>query len=452
MNVVSSTLNLSSNQFTVVVPGAALTDGQYQLVFAPTLTGSVDPTPLYTGGNGVATNYTGRVLIAGGNVYLVVTLNTYNVTYATNNATSGTAPTDSNTYTNGQTVTVLGNTGGLTRTGYTLTGWNTAADGSGTSYAVTGSATFIMGPANVKLWPVWTSATLSGNATLTSLAVAPGTLTPVFNSGTTNYAVTNANAVSAVTVTVTNADVTATNQLFLNDVSQGLLPSGTASVSLPLGVGSTNVIRVLVTAQDGLTTSNYFVTVTRLSTNASLANLVINAGAVTNVLNPGFAYNVFSYTTANAFTNYQVQVTASSQDQTAALQFSVNGGGYSALTSGVASSVQSLSQPPTPQSTLVVKSVSQDLSVTNLYTVDVTVQPSLVAFKLTNSVVGGTNLVLTWPADHTGYQLLTQTNNLQKGVSKNTNDWGSIGFTTTNAAVIPISKTNLNSYYRLVYP
>ena len=100
----------------------------------------------------------------------------------------------------------------------------------------------------------------------------------------------------------------------------------------------------------------------------------------------------------------------------------------------------------------MVKSVSQDLSVTNLYTVDVTVQPSLVAFKLTNSVVGGTNLVLTWPADHTGYQLLTQTNNLQKGVSKNTNDWGSIGFTTTNAAVIPISKTNLNSYYRLVYP
>jgi uncharacterized repeat protein (TIGR02543 family) len=162
MNVVSSTLNLSSNQFTVVVPGAALTDGQYQLLFAPNITGSVNPTPLYAGGNGVATNYTGKINLVGtNNIYLIVTLNTYTVTYATNNATSGTAPTDSNTYTNGQMVTVLANTGGLTRPGYTFAGWNTASDGSGTSYAASGSAIFTMGPANVKLWPVWTAAVTS---------------------------------------------------------------------------------------------------------------------------------------------------------------------------------------------------------------------------------------------------------------------------------------------------
>ena len=34
----------------------------------------------------------------------------------------------------GATVTVLGNTGSLVKTGYTFTGWNTAANGSGTSY------------------------------------------------------------------------------------------------------------------------------------------------------------------------------------------------------------------------------------------------------------------------------------------------------------------------------
>jgi len=159
-----STLILRSNQFTVVVPGAALTAGQYQLLYAlniDTNVSSVNPTPLYTGGNGVATNYTGRLLIVGtNNIYLIVTINTYNVTYATNNATSGTAPVDSNTYTNGQTVTVLANTGGLARTGYTLAGWSTNLSGPVT-YDASGTATFTMSTAGVKLWPVWTLSTPS---------------------------------------------------------------------------------------------------------------------------------------------------------------------------------------------------------------------------------------------------------------------------------------------------
>ena len=56
------------------------------------------------------------------------------VAYSRNNATGGTAPVDATNYTDGQTVTVLGNTGNLERTGYTFAGWNTAADGSGTNY------------------------------------------------------------------------------------------------------------------------------------------------------------------------------------------------------------------------------------------------------------------------------------------------------------------------------
>ena len=58
--------------------------------------------------------------------------NTYEVTYDANGAT-GTV-TDSNTYTNGQTVTVLGSTG-LTYEGYEFLQWNTKADNSGTTYA-----------------------------------------------------------------------------------------------------------------------------------------------------------------------------------------------------------------------------------------------------------------------------------------------------------------------------
>ena len=60
---------------------------------------------------------------------------TYTVTYNENGATSGSVPTDSNEYNSGASVTVLGNTGELAKTGYVWGGWNTAVNGSGTSYA-----------------------------------------------------------------------------------------------------------------------------------------------------------------------------------------------------------------------------------------------------------------------------------------------------------------------------
>ena len=59
----------------------------------------------------------------------------YIVTYNANGATSGSVPTDSTKYASGASVPVLGNTGTLAKTGYTFDGWNTKADGTGTSYA-----------------------------------------------------------------------------------------------------------------------------------------------------------------------------------------------------------------------------------------------------------------------------------------------------------------------------
>jgi uncharacterized repeat protein (TIGR02543 family) len=64
-------------------------------------------------------------------------------------------PTDSNNYLNGATVTVLGNTGTLIKTGYFFNGWNTAANGTGTSHAASGSVTFVMGSANETLYAQW---------------------------------------------------------------------------------------------------------------------------------------------------------------------------------------------------------------------------------------------------------------------------------------------------------
>lgn len=99
------------------------------------------------------------------NGYPVITdvpINAYTITYNSNGATSGSAPSDSNTYLQGDTVTVQGNTGSLIRTGYTFSGWNTAANGSGSSYAE--GATFTMGAANVTLYAKWTATGGSGNS------------------------------------------------------------------------------------------------------------------------------------------------------------------------------------------------------------------------------------------------------------------------------------------------
>ena len=91
---------------------------------------------------------------------------TYTVTYNGNGSTGGTIPSDANNYEQGDSVTVLGNTGNLEKTqdGISLlfTGWNTATDGSGTSYKETD--TFNMGNANVTLYAQWSAITATGPA------------------------------------------------------------------------------------------------------------------------------------------------------------------------------------------------------------------------------------------------------------------------------------------------
>jgi uncharacterized repeat protein (TIGR02543 family) len=62
---------------------------------------------------------------------------------------------DGGTYSAGDTVTVLGNTGGLAKSGYSFSGWNTAADGTGTGYDA--GDTFVMGSADVTLYADWDS-------------------------------------------------------------------------------------------------------------------------------------------------------------------------------------------------------------------------------------------------------------------------------------------------------
>ena len=84
---------------------------------------------------------------------------TYSVIYDGNGETGGSVPVDNTGYEADTTVTVLGNTGNLVKTGHTFAGWNTSSDGSGTDYS--NGTTFTMGYADVTLYAKWTAGNIS---------------------------------------------------------------------------------------------------------------------------------------------------------------------------------------------------------------------------------------------------------------------------------------------------
>ncbi|SFG06678.1 Listeria/Bacterioides repeat-containing protein [Desulfotomaculum arcticum] len=194
-------------------------------------------------------------------ITLVTTAATYTVTYNGNGSSSGSVPIDRTSYNSGDTVTVAGNGGGLTKTGYTFTGWNTAANGSGTTYAA-GSGTFIIS-ADTTLYAKWVLNTASAAADLSFLYVSPGTLSPGFSASETEYTVSVGNLKDSMTVTACVYDTSATLKI------NGETPTVTGAVygeyaaTIDLEVGSNNIISVEVTARDGTTTKTYTITATR---------------------------------------------------------------------------------------------------------------------------------------------------------------------------------------------
>jgi surface protein len=97
-----------------------------------------------------------------------------------------------------------------------------------------------------------TRAALSSDATLSALSLSSGSLSPSFASGTLAYTASVPNSVSSLIVTPTTNDANAT----------ATVNGASATTPVTLAVGS-NTVTVQVTAQDGVTTQSYTVTVTR---------------------------------------------------------------------------------------------------------------------------------------------------------------------------------------------
>jgi uncharacterized protein (TIGR02145 family)/uncharacterized repeat protein (TIGR02543 family) len=104
----------------------------------------------------------------------------YKVTYDGNGNCAGTAPVDPAAYVTGQKITVLGNSGGLSKEGHTFVCWNTQSDTLGKNYSV--SDTFSVGTTNVTLFAKWRPNTYIISFEAYTSGLVPEPLSVTFNS------------------------------------------------------------------------------------------------------------------------------------------------------------------------------------------------------------------------------------------------------------------------------
>jgi hypothetical protein len=301
-----------------------------------------------------------------------------------------------------------------------------------------------------------------GSGTGTSITAYSLTGFPVVLTAATNgpgsVTLTCAWSTNAPTYNVYRAPVSGGPYTFIG--STGLTTNISGTTTNYFGIytdtnapGGTNYY--VMTAYNGITESLYSPEASAivtgvapvLSTNAYLTSLTLNP-----VLSftPAFSSSTFSYTATVAYGSSPT-VTAVNANGNATNQLIYNGA-TNVLAAGNASAPLTLNPNPAVTNVLQVQVTAQDGVTRQSYTVNVVQQPSQSKPVLTSSVSNGT-LTLTWPVDHLGYRLLTQTNNLNLGVSANLNDWATVpGATATNLINLPISTTNFDAYYRLVYP
>ncbi len=127
---------------------------------------------------------------------------------------------------------------------------------------------------NASGWGPWSASrtgttALSDDATLGALTLTGVRLSPAFSSGVTSYTASVGYTVMQVTIAATTSDGNAASEFLDGSGNTRTDAAGAAGFQVDLSAGE-NVIRVEVTAQDGLATETYSVTVTRTEQDLSL--------------------------------------------------------------------------------------------------------------------------------------------------------------------------------------
>ena len=165
---------------------------------------------------------------------------------------------------------------------------------------------------------------LSSDATLSGLSVSGQPLSPSFIAGITSYTGSVLYFINAILVTPTSHESHATITV------NGIPATSGDPAAVNLNVGS-NIITILVRAQDGVSTKTYTINMTRRasgpSRDATLSNLTIS----TNSLSPEFSSNINNY---SAYSVIYDQVTVTPTHNELHATITVNG---SSVTSGLPS-------------------------------------------------------------------------------------------------------------------
>ena len=184
---------------TAPAPTTSYSVGSSVSIFGNTFTNTFNPTYLFGGWN---TSFDGRGTYypAGSNLTIPYTNTTlwaqwYNptvsalnpnltVTYFGNGSTGGSPPTTVSTYKANQGIPISATPGTLVKPGFDFYGWNTSADGLGTSYPANSNGFTIISNSNVNLYAIWVNTstnytlTYDGNTSTGGTVPAPQTLYP----------------------------------------------------------------------------------------------------------------------------------------------------------------------------------------------------------------------------------------------------------------------------------
>ncbi len=203
-----------------------------------------------------------------------------------------------------------------------------------------------------KTYTISVTRAASAIATLSSITLSSGTLSPVFAAATAAYTSSVPNTTATLTLTPIATDANATIK-----VNGTAVATGAASGAIALSVGA-NTITTVVTAQDGTTTQAYTITVTRApSINASLASM---SPSITP-LSPAFAPGTLSYTLAVKNTVLSMTVKPVTSDPTATLKVNGTSQASGAVSAPIALAVGS--------NTITVLVTAQDGKTTKTYTI-----------------------------------------------------------------------------------
>jgi hypothetical protein len=268
-----------------------------------------------------------------------------------------------------------------------------------------------------------TRAAASSDATLASLNLSNGTLSPVFNASNLAYTVPVGASVGSLTITPAATDPNAA--ITVNGLAINV--AGTSTVALTPGA---NIIPIVVTAQDGTTTSTYTLTVNRsaagLSTNVSLSALALSPISTLKIITGSSTIN---YQTSVSAATSSITVKATASDPNAVIRIEGN-----TVASGVTSAPIMLNA--TGSTTIHMSVTAQDGASIRTY--------SIVVYKSGSSNATLTSLILS-PASMLTVTAGSSTTNYQTSVSAATSSITVKATTSDPGAVIRIEGTTVAS-------